>query len=184
MKKIMAVIGVILFTSIIIFSCSPKKTDEQNTAGASALQDNKQKTEQELRAANDSLYAALNAMFSGKLEPMNNLWSHSDYITDMGPFGGRLTGWDAVGLEFKKEAGMKLGGRIICKDLHIYAGTDMGYAVCVEEGEKMTAQGKVVNVSHRATNIFHLENGKWKLVHHHTDLSPQLGNAVTEGKKP
>ncbi len=121
-------------------------------------------------------------MFAGRLEPMNNHWSHAENITNMGPFGGRLTGWDAVGEEFKKEAGMKFGGKIVCKDLHIYAGTDFGYTVCVEEGEKMTAEGKVVSVRHRATNIFHLENGEWKLVHHHTDLSPQLEKATSAAK--
>ena len=122
-------------------------------------------------------------MFTGNLEPMNAIWSHADYVTDMGPFGARLTGWEAVGAEFKKEAGMKLGGKIVCKDLHIYAGTDMGYTVCVEEGENMSAEGKPVTVSHRATNIFHLENGQWKLVHHQTDLSPQLEKATEKAKK-
>ncbi|MCX6285895.1 MAG: nuclear transport factor 2 family protein [Bacteroidetes bacterium] len=184
MKKLIAIFGVILFTSFLISSCGPKKTDEQNAASATTLNDTKFKTEQELHAANDSLYAALNAMFTGKLEPMNNLWSHTDNVTDMGPFGGRLTGWEAVGAEFNKEAGMRLGGKIVCKELHIYAGTDMGYTVCVEEGENMSAKGKPVLVSHRATNIFHLENGKWKLVHHQTDLSPQLEKATSEAKKP
>ena len=133
--------------------------------------------EKELQAANEHFYRALNAMFTGDLEPMTAIWSHGEYVTDMGPFGDRLTGWKAVHEEFVLEAAMKLGGKIVCKDLHIYAGTDMGYTVCVEEGENMSAEGKPVSVSHRATNIFHLENGKWKLVHHQTDLSPQLEKA-------
>lgn len=33
------------------------------------------------------------------------------------------------------------------------------------------------------TNIFHLENGQWKLVHHHTDLSPQLEKAIASVHK-
>src|SRR3989339_860762 len=106
------------------------------------------KIEQELQAANDQFYMALNAMFTGDLEPMTAIWSHGDYVTDMGPFGDRLTGWEAVHEEFKLEAGMKLGGKIVCKDLHIYAGTDMGYTVCVEEGENMSAEGNPVVVSH------------------------------------
>ena len=164
----------ILVFLFLLSSCGPGKTSEKSPAGTST---------QELRAANDSLYAALNAMFTGNLEPMNNIWSHTDNVTDMGPFGGRLTGWEAVGAEFKKEAGMKLGGRIVCKELHIYAGTDMGYTVCTEEGENMSADGKPVLVSHRATNIFHLENGQWKLVHHQTDNSPQLEKAISGEKK-
>ena len=65
----------------------------------------------------------------------------------------------------------------------VHAGTDMGYTACVEEGENMSAEGKPVVVSHRATNIFRLEDGKWKLVHHHTDLSPQLEKATRNGTK-
>ncbi len=183
MKKIMSIAGVILFTSFIFSSCGPGSTGDQNTTTASTLKNDRLKTEQELHAANDSLYAALNAMFTGNLDPMNKLWSHSDYITDMGPFGGRTTGWEAVGAEFKKEAGMKFGGRIVCKELHIYAGTDMGYTVCIEEGEKMSAEGKPVAIKHRATNIFHLENGQWKLIHHQTDFSPQLEKATEDRKK-
>jgi ketosteroid isomerase-like protein len=40
----------------------------------------------------------------------------------------------------------------------------------------MSTDGKLIEVSHRAANIFRLEDSKWRLVHHHTDLSPQLDN--------
>ncbi|MBK5269504.1 MAG: nuclear transport factor 2 family protein [Bacteroidia bacterium] len=155
---------------VMISACGSKNTEKQNTTDAT-------KIEQEIRSANDQLYAGLNAMFTGDLELLNNLWSHSEYITDMGPFGGRLTSWNEVSEEFRKEAAMKFGGKIVCKDLHVFAGTDMGYIVCVEEGENMSADGKQVVVSHRATNIFHLENGQWKLVHHQTNISTQLEKA-------
>jgi ketosteroid isomerase-like protein len=135
--------------------------------------------EQGLRAANEQFYAALNAMFTGELAPMNAIWSHENDVTNLGPFGDRLVGWDAVGAEFKKEAGMKLGGRVVCRDLIVHAGKDLGYTVCVEQGENMSADGKPVVVSHRATNVFRLEAGGWKLIHHHTDLSPELQQAVS-----
>lgn len=92
----------------------------------------------------------------------------------MGPFGGSLKGWDQVSEEFQKVTAMKLGGKIICKDLHVFAGSDVGYTICVEEGENIGPDGKPVSVSHRATNIFHLEDGKWRLVHHHTDIPAPL----------
>ncbi|CAN5505786.1 hypothetical protein BH10BAC5_BH10BAC5_15900 [soil metagenome] len=134
----------------------------------------------EIRVANEKFYSALNSMFKGELEPMNEIWSHGSDVTDLGPFGDRLVGWDDVGNEFKREAAMKLGGKVVCKDLLIYAGNEMGYTVCVEEGENMDAGGKPVVVKFRATNIFQLQNGKWKLVHHHTDLSAPLQNATEE----
>ncbi len=178
MKQSTIVFGVLISTSIILSSCGNMKTEEQNKTDIYVSNETIRQTEQQLLAANDSLYAALNAMFTGNLEPMNALWSHSEKITDMGPFGGRLTGWKAVSEEFQKEAAMKLGGTIACKDVHVFAGTNLGYTVCIEEGENMSADGKPVKVSHRATNVFHLENGQWKLVHHQTDLSPQLEAAI------
>ncbi len=141
------------------------------------------KDEKGLRQANDQLYSALNAMFTGELAPLEAIWSHQEDVSNQGPFGDRLDGWAAVRDEFKKEAGMKLGGRITYKNLIVRAGKDMGYTVCVEQGENMTADGKPVVVSFRATNIFRLENGQWKLIHHHTDLSPQLKEAVAKPGK-
>jgi len=134
----------------------------------------------EVRVANDQFYAALNAMFTGELEPMNAIWSHSDDISNQGPFGSRMDGWQAVGAQFKKEAAMQLGGRVACKNLIVQAGRDIAYTVCEEHGENMTAAGKPVKVSHRATNVFRREEGQWRLIHHHTDLSPQLNDTDDE----
>jgi len=151
---------------------------QQQSSAAAGVAPSSASAEKELRVANDQFYAALNAMFVGNLAPMNAIWSHRSDVTDMGPFGGRLTGWEAVGEEFKKEAGMKLGGRVVCTDLIVQVGADMGYTVCVEEGQNMSAEGKPVTVSHRATNVFRKESGQWKLVHHHTDISLQLEKAT------
>ena len=183
MKNPLILVGMFLALLYSISSCNSNKTTENNQQDVSNSAEMKMRAEQGLRAANDQFYAALNAMFTGNLEPMDAIWSHGDQVTDMGPFGGRLTGWQAVGDEFKKEAAMKLGGKVLCKELHVYLGTDMGYTVCVEEGENMSADSKPVVVSHRATNIFQLENGKWKMVHHQTDLSPQLEAATASEKK-
>ena len=177
MKKLLLIATAILIISGIFSSCNSKTAEQQPTSDSTIMDSTKIKNEQGIREANEKLYSGLNAMFTGNLEPLNNLWSHTETITDMGPFGGRLTGWKAVHEEFEKEAAMKFGGKIVCKDLHVFAGTDMGYTVCVEEGENMSTNGKPIKVSHRATNIFHLEDGEWKLVHHQTDISSQLEKA-------
>ncbi|MFA6517931.1 MAG: nuclear transport factor 2 family protein [Bacteroidia bacterium] len=138
------------------------------------MQTNSTSNMADLQRANDQLYAGLNDLFKGDVEPLNKLWSHSETITYMGPFGGCLTGWKEVKEEFQKVAALKLGGSISSKDLKVYAETNLGYTSCVEEGENIGPDGKPVKVSHRATNIFHLEDGEWRLVHHHTDISSQL----------
>ena len=169
----------ILFGTMMVASFISPRTNKNLEVGKT-----KDKAEQGIRKANSNFYEALNAMFTGDLEPMNAIWSHSNDVTDLGPFGGdRLVGWDAVSSEFKKETEMKLGGKVVCKDLLVRAGTDMGYTICIEEGENMSADGKPVVVKFRATNIFRLENGQWKLVHHHTDLSTPLQEATSDEKK-
>ncbi len=165
MKNKLTLFVLFIIGSILFFSCTTKNTG------------------QEIKQANDEFYAALNSMFTGDLAPLDNIWLHESTITNMGPFGSCLVGWDEVNAEFKKEAAMKLGGKVICKDLHIYSGKDMGYTVCVEEGLNMSAEGQPVTVNHRATNIFQLKEGKWKLIHHHTDLSPQLEKAIEKNIK-
>ncbi len=162
----------IILTILLFSSCAPKSAPDQPT---------QEQLETELREANDQFYAALNAMFVGDLEPMNNIWSHSEEVTDLGPFGGeRLLGWEAVGNEFKHEAGLKLGGKVVCEDLLIRVSNEMAYTTCVERGENMDADGVPVEVKFRATNIFRRENDSWKLVHHHTDLSKPLQDVDTE----
>lgn len=135
----------------------------------------KANTQQQLLAANAQFYAALNTMFTGEFSPMSEIWSHRADVIQMGPFGGRLVGWSAVGAEFKKVAAMKLGGRVVPKDVLVVSGDgNLGYTVCVEEGEHMSAGGRQITVKHRATNIFRRENGAWKLAEHHTDISTDL----------
>jgi len=160
----------VLFSSIILFSCSdpnpkPEETVEQQVDP---------NAEAALIAANDSFYSALNAMFVGDMTGMNAIWSHRDYVTQMGPFGGRLTGWEKVGADFQQNADMKFGGAISCKDLHAYIGNGMGYTTCVEEGENLDSTGTLMKVRHRSTNIFELQDGAWKMIHHQTELLQQL----------
>jgi len=183
MKKSLVFFSAILVASTLFSACENSNTKNQNKDASGNSENNRIKNEQELRNANDQFYAALNAMFIGNLQPMNDIWSHGEDITNMGPFGGRLEGWIAVGEEFKKEAAMKLGGKIVCKDLLVRVGNNMGYTVCTEEGENMSADGKPVVVRFRATNIFRLENNQWKMVHHHTDLSSSLQEATTAETK-
>jgi ketosteroid isomerase-like protein len=128
-----------------------------------------------VRKAADGFYVALNRMFTGDAAPILAVWSHSDDVTDMGPLGNRRVGWDQVRAEFEHEAKLKLGGKVEPRDMLVRAGQELGYVVCTEHGENLGAHGKPVNIVIRSTSIFRLEAGTWKLVHHHTDLAPELG---------
>lgn len=134
---------------------------------------------QALEDANASFYSALAALFTGDTAPMDAVWSHSKEVSLQGPFGARMDGWEAVQAHFKEESTMKMAGTVLCENKVMRAVAGMGYIVCVEEGQDMTVDGNPITVHHRATNIFQLEeDGKWKMVHHHTDLAPVLDAAV------
>ncbi|MEM0967362.1 MAG: nuclear transport factor 2 family protein [Verrucomicrobiota bacterium] len=122
-----------------------------------------------VREANAGFYEALNAMFTGDLEPMKEVWSHSDTVTYMGPDGGFQVGWPAVLADWEKQAAMKLGGTVQPDEVVITLGSDLAIAHNYEKGQNLDEEGKVVEVSIRATNIFRNESGVWKMVGHHTD---------------
>jgi ketosteroid isomerase-like protein len=123
---------------------------------------------QELLAANDGFYTALNALFKGEVGGMEQVWSHGDDVNYMGPDGLRLLGWQAVLADWKKQAEKRLGGTIKMDQPQVQVGGSMGVITGIEMGENII-DGKPQKVSIRTTSIFRKEHGKWKMIGHHTD---------------
>lgn len=136
--------------------------------------------EKNIYLASDNFYRAVNRLLQGDIKPMEDAWSHADDVTNAGPFGKIYIGWDDVRSQLEREARMKLGGTVRPRGLQVHAGSDRGYTVCIEEGENLMAGGQPVRVSHRATTVYRLEYGLWKVVHHHTDVSMALEAAAQE----
>ena len=61
--------------------------------------------------------------------------------------------------------------------MHISAGDKIGIAQNYERGTSYV-DGKPETVNIRATNIFRLEEGKWKMISHHTDILPLLEKSL------
>ena len=119
-------------------------------------------------------YAALNKMFTGEVAPMKAVWSHADDVTYMGPNGGFQKGWPAVEKIWDENAALKMGGKVAPAEMEIRVGEDLAIVSNYEEGENNDAEGNVVKVRIRATSLFRKEDGKWKMIGHHTDLLPFL----------
>ena len=129
--------------------------------------------EQAVQQATDSFYTALNEMFTGNIEPMNDVWSHTNDVTYMGPDGKFIVGWDQVLPEWQSQALRKLGGEVRAEQIQINVGNDLATVQCRERGENFV-DGNPTRVSIRATNVFRKENGQWKMIGHHTDTLPFL----------
>jgi ketosteroid isomerase-like protein len=127
-----------------------------------------------VRQAAEQFYSALNAMFTGDLEPIKEVWSHEDDVTYMGPGGEFQAGWAQVLAEWEVQAALKLGGEVKPKDMRITVGRDLAVVSNYEIGENVAQEGKLRKVAIRATNLFRKEDGKWKMIGHHTDTLPFL----------
>jgi ketosteroid isomerase-like protein len=130
-------------------------------------------TEDEVRNASAQFYAALNRMLDGDTAPLADIWSHSTAVTTMHPIGGRQAGWDEVRGSFEQVAQLASGGRAELRDQSIQVAGDVAYEVGVEQGQAKVA-GEQFAIEQRVTNIYRREAGEWKIVHHHTDVSPAM----------
>ncbi len=139
----------------------------------SDIQSNKD-AEKEVKQAVALYYKALNAMFTGDLDPMKEIWSHADDVTYLGPSGGIEVGWAAVLADWQRQAAMKLGGKVDPVNLRITVGKDIAVANSYVKGQNKGAKGEIQEVLIRATSVFRKEDGRWKMIGLHVDLLPFL----------
>jgi ketosteroid isomerase-like protein len=132
----------------------------------------------EVRKTSERFYAALNRMLNGNAGPLADIWSHSAAVTTMHPIGGREVGWDKVGQAWEQVAKVFSGGQVKLNDQLIQVAGDMAYEVGTEQGQAKLG-GQQVAIEHRVTNIYRREAGAWKIVHHHTDVSPAMADALS-----
>ena len=130
--------------------------------------------EEAVKEAVSQFYVALNEMFKSNIEPMKEVWSHAVDVTYVGPTGGIKIGWQQVLADWEIQAVMKLGGTVKPENMTITVGKNLAFTVNYEKGSNINAEGKPMEVSIRATNTFRKEDGKWKMIGHHTDLLPFL----------
>ena len=129
--------------------------------------------ENEVRKVSEQFYSAINRMLNGDAAPLADIWSHSATVTAMHPIGGRQVGWEKVRESFQQVAQIASEGRVKLDDQIIQVTGDLAYELGVERGQA-TFAGQQVTLDQRVTNIYRQEAGSWKIVHHHTDVSPAM----------
>ena len=130
-------------------------------------------TEGDVRKASEQFYTALNRMIAGDSSLLSGVWAHGATVTTMHPIGGRQVGWDKVLDSFQQVAGIASAGQVKLEDQILHVIGDLAYELGVERGQA-TFAGQQVTLDHRVTNVYRREAGRWKIVHHHTDVSPAM----------
>jgi ketosteroid isomerase-like protein len=134
-------------------------------------------TEDDVRAVSDRFYDALQQMVNGDTDPMSEVWSHRDDVTTMHPIGGREVGWDEVRESWESVADISEGGEVERTDQFIHVEGESAYEL-VTEHVSWSLAGQEINEDARGTNIYHFEDGEWKIIHHHTDTGEEAIEAL------
>ncbi len=129
--------------------------------------------EDEVRTASLRFYAALTRMANGDAGPLAAIWSHGNLVTTMHPIGDRQIGWDAVSASFENVAQLASGGKVELQQQRIHIAGELACETGIEQGHIILA-GQSVPIEHRVTNLYQREAGSWKMIHHHTDISPAM----------
>ena len=95
----------------------------------------------------------------------------------MHPAPGRQGGWDEVRAAREQIASLNSDGKDRARSTRPRR-HDLAYTIGTERVEVILA-GQQVQLELRVTNIYRREAGGWKMVHHHTDLSPEIQDILS-----
>ena len=135
--------------------------------------------EDEVRQASERFYAALNRVLEeSDTGPMEEIWSHGSDVSAMHPFGGRMLGWEEVRSSWEQAAQAFSGGQVTLEDMVVVPITeDAAYTLGTEHGQGSLGD-ETISIDWRATNAYRREADGWKMVHHHTDFSSEVAQAL------
>jgi ketosteroid isomerase-like protein len=109
---------------------------------------------------------------------MEQIWSHGSDVSAMHPFGGRMLGWEEVRASWEQAAQAFSGGHVALGEMVVVPISEDGaYTLGTEHGQGSIGE-QTVGIDWRVTNIYRREAGGWKIVHHHTDFSKEVAQAL------
>jgi ketosteroid isomerase-like protein len=116
-------------------------------------------------------HEAVAGIFRGDAAPAKALFSERDDVTLGNPFGPYAQGRRQVEETLERAASNYRDGELTGAELIAsYVSGDLACVVEVERGRAKVGGGKdVFPLALRATSLFRLESGTWKLVHRHAD---------------
>lgn len=117
-------------------------------------------------AANEAFYAAFR---EGSMEEMSSVWAEGLPVAVLHPGWKALEGRDAVLESWRRILEGAGGLPIQCRGPRAYVLGEVAYVLCTEE----VGEGAL-----GATNLFAMEEGRWRMVHH--QAGPGGGPEVDE----
>jgi ketosteroid isomerase-like protein len=121
-------------------------------------------------------HAALGEFVKGNPEPIKSMHSHRDDMSLANPFGGAARGWDKVADTLQFASSQFRDGEVTSFEIiSEHVGPELAYIAQMERTKVKVRGGKdLVPHDVRATIIFRLEEGEWKVVHRHADYLTTL----------
>jgi len=130
--------------------------------------------ENEVREASKQNSVAMNLMVNGDASKLASVWSHSATLTTLHPIGtGDVGNWDAIKGAYEGFAQLASDGSFELKDHSIHVLGDVAYEIGTEHVSGKLG-GHPYSLASRVTNIYRREADGWKMVHHHSEVSPAL----------
>ncbi len=125
----------------------------------------------DISAAIEQSYAALDAILKGDPSVYQSLYSSADDVTLGNPFGPYVRGRENVEQTLASAASHYRDGEVVEVELIAkYVSETLACIVEVERGRaRVGGAEEMAPVAVRVTSVFRLESGSWKLVHRHAD---------------
>jgi ketosteroid isomerase-like protein len=126
----------------------------------------------------EQFYAAYNDAINGDPDPMLQLWSQEPYVSAMHSVSDEEVGWEQVSAAWRAISENLSSGTIAFELLVSHINGDVGFVAGIEQGS-VVVNGQAISFRLRSTNIFERQDGVWKAIHHHGDVSPEIRAALT-----
>ena len=117
----------------------------------------------DVEEANNAFYRAFEAL---DLRAMDEVWAHGPHVKCVHPGWHLLTGWEAVRASWEAIFANTQEMRFTLTDVLVAGSDELAWVTCTENILSET-DGRVSVTSILATNVFELDRGTWRMVHHH-----------------
>jgi hypothetical protein len=117
----------------------------------------------------DRCHEALAQQSKGHPDPLLDLWSHAGDVSIMAAVNGYEVGFERVSAVLRWASKSQEFDNWSAENLSTVAGSELGCSVELER-YTLIAGGVDKSMTLRATQVYRVEDGEWRIVHRHGDL--------------